>query len=145
MSQLLRTNSVASQSSSSGWLGNSARTPKSSDVCTMPVPKNFSQRRLTATRAVSGLVGLAIQSARPSRLLGTPGGSAPNAVGMCAVTTSPGWSYWPRRRMWATRGVGISSITIVVGMAALKASRSAAALARSSSICRYAGSVVPSA
>ena len=35
----VRTNSVASQSSSSGWLGASPCEPKSSDVLTRPVPK----------------------------------------------------------------------------------------------------------
>ncbi len=50
-------NWTASQSSSSGWLGGSPCEPKSSAVLTMPVPKTWSQNRLTATRAVSGWFG----------------------------------------------------------------------------------------
>ena len=64
------TNSVASQSSRSGWLGGSPRTPKSSADFTRPMPKNCCQKRLTATRAVSGLAGSTNQRARSSRLAG---------------------------------------------------------------------------
>ena len=49
---------MASQSSSSGWLGHSPCAPKSSTVLTRPVPKNICQERLTATRAVSGCAGV---------------------------------------------------------------------------------------
>ena len=48
----------ASQSSSSGCVGGSLRTPKSLGVRTRPAPKWFSQTRLTITRAVSGLSAL---------------------------------------------------------------------------------------
>ena len=51
MSQPVRTNSVASQSSSSGCDGHSPCEPKSSTVLTSPVPNAFCQKRLTATRA----------------------------------------------------------------------------------------------
>ena len=60
-------NSVASQSSSSGWTGNSPCAPKSSTVLTMPKPKYDCQKRFTATRAVSGLLRSTSQRARPSR------------------------------------------------------------------------------
>ena len=48
------TNSVASQSSSSGWLGARPFTPKFSGVATIPSPKWCSQSLFTSTRAVSG-------------------------------------------------------------------------------------------
>ena len=60
-------NSAASQSSSSGWVGLSPCVPKSSEVRTRPRPKNSCHMRLTATRAVSGLLRETIQRARPSR------------------------------------------------------------------------------
>ena len=69
----VRTNSVASQSSSSGLLGCSPCDPKSSEVLTMPVPKYSCQKWFTATRAVSGLLGSTIHFARPSRFIGAPG------------------------------------------------------------------------
>ena len=46
--------STASQSSNSGWLGNSPCVPNSSLVRTRPVPKICSQNRFAITRAVSG-------------------------------------------------------------------------------------------
>src|ERR1044071_3572497 len=49
----------ASQSSSSGFDGRSPRKPKLSGVATRPSPKWPCQTRLTRTRAVSGLEGLA--------------------------------------------------------------------------------------
>ena len=49
-------NVVASQSRSSGWVGGSPWVPKSSLVKTRPRPKNCSQNRFTATRAVSGIL-----------------------------------------------------------------------------------------
>ena len=66
-------NWTASQSSSSGWLGGSPCEPKSSAVLTSPVPKTWSQNRLTATRAVKGWFGATSHCARPSRLSGAPG------------------------------------------------------------------------
>src|SRR5687768_18326540 len=50
-----RTNSSASQSSSSGCVGGVPSFPKLFAVRTIPSPKCHSQRRLTITRAVSGL------------------------------------------------------------------------------------------
>src|SRR5436190_1114345 len=62
-----RTNSPASQSSSSGWVGNVPNLPKSLDDATSPRPKWCCQRRLTSTRAVAGLSADAIQLARTVR------------------------------------------------------------------------------
>ena len=64
-----RTNWTASQSSSSGCVGGSERVPKSLGVRTSPSPKWPAQTRLTRTRAVSGLSGLAIVLASSSRPL----------------------------------------------------------------------------
>src|SRR5262245_22976408 len=47
-----RTNSRASQSSSSGWLGGSPSRPRSLAVVTSPRPKCCCQTRLTITRVV---------------------------------------------------------------------------------------------
>src|SRR6266478_2207710 len=62
------TNSAASQSSSSGCVGGEPWAPKSFSVSTRPRPKYCCQRRLTVTRAVSGLAGSTIQRARSRRL-----------------------------------------------------------------------------
>ncbi len=57
-------------------------------------------------------------------------------MGKPAVTFSPGLSYCPRISTCASRGVGISSITITVGIVASYAARSpfAFASARSASV-----------
>ena len=81
-------NCTASQSSSSGWLGGSPCEPKSSAVLTMPVPKTWSQNRLTATRAVSGWFGAVSQRASPSRFSGAPGGSGGKNAGVARPTLS---------------------------------------------------------
>ena len=60
-------NSAASQSSRAGWLGGCPLRPKSNTVGTIALPKCRSQRWFIATRAVSGLLGSAIQRARASR------------------------------------------------------------------------------
>src|SRR4051812_17033970 len=60
-------NSHASQSRSSGCVGRWPRVPKSFGVGTSPRPKWCCQMRLTMTRAVSGLLVLAIQSAKVAR------------------------------------------------------------------------------
>ncbi len=62
------TNSDASQSSSSGWLGGDPCVPKSLSVSTRPRPKYSCHMRLTATRAVSGFFGSTIHFARSSRV-----------------------------------------------------------------------------
>ena len=70
MSQPLSMNSTASQSSSSGWLGNVPCVPKSSSVSTRPRPNSCAQKRLTMTRAVSGLSRSTSQRASPRRSAG---------------------------------------------------------------------------
>ena len=67
-SQPLSTNSTASQSSSSGWVGQAPCEPKSSSVVTSPWPKASFQSRLTNTRAVSGFSRATSQRARSSRV-----------------------------------------------------------------------------
>src|SRR5262245_10680775 len=62
-----RTNSVASQSRSSGCDGLTPIFPKLLGVGTMPRPKCQCQIRLTMTRAVSGLSADAIHSANARR------------------------------------------------------------------------------
>ena len=94
-SQPLRTNSVASQSRSCGWVGGSPWVPKSSSVVTMPLPKSLAQRRFTVTRAVSGFSSEVIQRAKPSRLAGAPCGKGWNAVGTAAVTRRPRFLKFP--------------------------------------------------
>ncbi len=61
------TNSVASQSSSSGCVGSSPIVPKSLGVATRPRPKWCCQSRLTITRAVSGWSGRTSHSASAVR------------------------------------------------------------------------------
>ena len=67
-SQPLSTNSQASQSSSSGWVGQAPCEPKSSSVVTSPWPKTSFQSRLTITRATSGLSRAASHRARSRRV-----------------------------------------------------------------------------
>ena len=61
------TNSVESQSRSSGCVGFSPCQPKSSDVLTRPRPNNSCHMRLIATRAVRGLSGDTSQRASARR------------------------------------------------------------------------------
>ena len=61
------TNSEASQSSSSGWVGASPCVPKLFGERTIPRPKWCWKTRLAITRAVRGFSGDAIQSARTRR------------------------------------------------------------------------------
>ncbi len=75
--------------------GRLALAPKSSAVLTMPVPKTWSQKRLTATRAVRGWLGAISHWARPRRLTGAPGGSGGKNAGTARPTLSPRWSYSP--------------------------------------------------
>ena len=67
MLQPLRTNSVASQSSSSGWEGGVPERPKFDGLLTMPRPKCRSQMWFTITRAVSGWFGCVNQRAKARR------------------------------------------------------------------------------
>jgi len=64
----LSTNSIASQSSSSGCDGG-LRGVKLSDGFTSPTPISFSHSRLTVTLAKYGLSRWVIKSARPARPL----------------------------------------------------------------------------
>src|SRR5215471_21788787 len=93
MSQPVRTNSVASQSSSSGWLGGSPCEPKSSAVLTIPVPKYCCQYWFTATRAGSGLDGSRIHFANPKRFGGMSRDIGGRKDGTPEVTLSPLLSY----------------------------------------------------
>ena len=71
---------TASQSSSSGWLGSSPWVPKSSSVSTSRA-EDLAQKRLTATRAVSGLLGSTSHRASPSRFFGAPAGQGCSDLG----------------------------------------------------------------
>ena len=82
-------NRTASQSRSSGWLGGSPCAPKSSAVLTIPVPKTWSQKRLTATRAVRGWLGAISHWARPNRLAGAPEEAVAKRPARARSTFSP--------------------------------------------------------
>ena len=75
---------MASQSSSSGWLGRSPWVPKSSLVSTSPCPKYCSQMRFTVTRGVNGLFSSTSQRASPSRFGIAFSGRGCNAAGTAA-------------------------------------------------------------
>ena len=102
MSQPVRTNSVASQSSSSRWLGGAPFTPKLSGVATIPSPKWCSQSRLTSTRAVSGWPGWVSHwaNARRRPLVGASfgGGVHRNGSGVASAGKTPGATTGPGRR-----------------------------------------------
>ena len=83
----------------------------------MPVPKYSCQKWFTATRAVSGLAGLTIHLARPSRFIGKPGAMGGRKAGTPAVTFSLGLSYWPRPSTKVSRGFFISAMIMTVGIA----------------------------
>ena len=131
-SQPDRTNSVASQSSSSGWLGGSPWAPKSSTVFTSPVPKSICQSRLTATRAVSGLAGSTSQRARPSRSAFASRGHGADQRRDAGLDPGPGLVVLAADQDVRRRGAGISSMTIVVGISrpAHRASARADAISR---------------
>ena len=108
ISQPRWTNSVASQSSSSGCDGRSPFVPKSSTVATRPTPKCCAQKRLTATRAVSGLSGATSHLASARRLSGWPAAGFSGGLstaGTPGVTTSPGLRKLPPVKIcdWARR------------------------------------------
>src|SRR5262249_46961936 len=107
------TNQPASQSSNSGWVGGSPIVPKSLDVRTQPVPKWDCQRRLTLTRAVSGLSGRVNHRARVSRrseVLASGGGAETlgwdwtNTAGTPGPTSGPGLAAWPRSKRGVAGG-----------------------------------------
>ena len=99
-------NSQASQSSSSGCVGQTPCEPKSSRVATSPCPKASFQSRFTNTRATSGFSGDVSQRARSSRVARrslTP--SAGREAGTSGVTTGPvSSSQLPRGKIRMTRG-----------------------------------------
>src|SRR5438034_7125929 len=92
----LRMNSVASQSSSSGWLGEVALNPKLSDVGARPTPKCHCQIRLTMRRAKTGLSGDAIQRAKAMRRL-EDRAAILRLVTLVASVIKGGFS-WPGKR-----------------------------------------------
>src|SRR5262249_60636129 len=79
-------NSVASQSSNSGWTGGSPCEPKSSAVLTMPWPKYICQKRLTVTREVNGGFGSTSHLASVRRLAFSSFGQGGRTPGVPAVT-----------------------------------------------------------
>ena len=84
---------LASQSSSSGWLGRSPSRPKSLGVPTRPRPKWYCQTRLTITRVESGLSGRLSQRARASRRpveRGAAGGGSIRAGAGSSTERNPG-------------------------------------------------------
>ena len=109
------TNSTASQSSSSGWVGASACWPKSSTEATIPRPKTSAQMRLTVTRAVSGFSGEVIHFASPRRLRGRSGSSVCSAAGVPGSTALPRGPIWPRSSTKLWTGPGLSAMISVVG------------------------------
>src|SRR5690606_13796529 len=70
MSQPFSAKSTASQSNSFGWEGRAPCIPKSSEVLTIPLPKNSCHILFTNTRAVSGFFESNIHSDKPSLFLG---------------------------------------------------------------------------
>src|SRR5262249_48796561 len=114
------TNSLASQSSSSGCVGGVPRLPKLLVERTMPRPKWCCQTRLTITRAVSGLSLLAIQFANASRrpevlasgprsgITGAGGASTDKKPGS---TSSPFACGLPRCSTNVLGGAGPASVT----------------------------------
>ena len=91
MDQPLSMNRLAKEVEELGMGGGSPLTPKSLGVETRPTPKCSCQIRLTITRAVNGLSGLAMAWARSRRplplvkglaspLVETPGGTVEGSV-----------------------------------------------------------------
>ena len=101
---LLRTgsmNSLANQSSSSGWLGLAPALPKSLAVGTMPRPKTCCQMRLTITRASSGLFRLVAHLAKRARrwasgVFESSFNSPANSSGAAGTTSARKFSGLPR-------------------------------------------------
>ena len=115
-SQPVRTNSVASQSSSSGMRGRFALRAEVLGGLHQAGAEVVCQNRFTATRAVSGFAGSTSHRARPSRLRRAPRRAA---AGTRARPASPCRRACRTRRgpgRASSRGSGISSITITVGM-----------------------------
>src|SRR5262249_31612941 len=124
-SQPLSRNSTASQSSSSGCVGQAPCEPKSSSVLTRPWPKNSFHSPLTNTRAVSGLSAPGIHLARSSRvarrlpppspppLEGGDDRGGDSDAGTVGATISPeSSSQLPRGSTRITRGATDSEIRV---------------------------------
>ena len=77
------------------------------------MPKNFSHKRFTATRAVSGFSGATSHARGRAGSSARPRAAAAATRARRASTLSPCLSYSPRLSMKASRGCGSSSITIV--------------------------------
>ena len=94
----------ASQSSNSGWVGRSPRTPKSSGVGTSPSPKSCIQMSLAMTRGGRGFSPSTSQRPRSRRSPVVPrwriAGSTERVAG---ATASSGSLNSPRRRMRVSR------------------------------------------
>ena len=101
-------NSTASQSRSSPWTGYSLWTPKSSDVLTIPAPKECCHIRLTCTRAVSGCSGMTSQRASPRRLAGAPSGIGRQERRGRERDLLPGLRYSPRVEDRRVPGLGVA-------------------------------------
>ena len=67
-------------------VGASPDEPKSSSVATNPIPNSRAQKRLTATRAVSGFSGLTIHFASARRLAGIASSRGGSEFGVLADT-----------------------------------------------------------
>ena len=99
-------NSLASQSSSSGWVGSSPNRPKSFGVRTIPRPKWCWKIRFAITRAVNGCDGSVSQRANarrrpdvvPSAVGAISGVPPPRIIGNPARTSAPFVFALPRTR-----------------------------------------------
>ena len=135
--------SLASQSSSSGWLGFSPSLPKSPGVSTRPRPKWCSQKRLTSTRPVSGCVPSVRRLAKASRR--PVEGRLPSFSGIgflfsattlrsAGFTAALGWPWSPRKKRCVTGTLPACSVSARMnGSSGLVARTSAAFLAMASS------------
>ena len=115
-SQPVRTNSVASQSSSSGWLGDSpcdaevfARLDEAGAEVHLPEAVDRHARGQRVAGSTS-------QRARPRRLAARLRAAAAARPARRARPSRPACRSRPRTRTNVSRGFGISSMTIAVGI-----------------------------
>ena len=99
---------MASQSSSSGWLGHSPCEPKFSAVLTRPMPKELLPEAVDRDAGGERIAGSTIHCARPSRLIGAPLGSGGRTRGQAGVTLSPCLSYCAAHQHEGIARFGIS-------------------------------------
>ncbi len=97
-------NWTASQSSSSGWLGGSPWTPKSSAVLTMPGAEDLKPEAVDGHAGGQRMVGRDQPLGQPQAVAGASGGSGGRNAGTARPTFSPCWSYSPRLSMNAGLG-----------------------------------------